>query len=61
MNDYNHLMMDKPLNRGEILSLILLTYDSNCYYDLCLSQRNESFNKWIWFDYCLYWQYINYA
>eukprot|EP01084_Bolivina_argentea_P259889 438713_1 len=50
MQDLRHKHIDSPLNRGEMLSLILYTgYD--CNYDLCKSQRNGDFSKWKWFDY----------
>ena len=49
-----HQLMGSPLNRAEMLSIILYTGgDSN--YDLCKSQRNGDYHKWKWFDYCLYY------
>eukprot|EP01084_Bolivina_argentea_P304097 525120_1 len=38
---------------AEMLSLILYT-GCDCNYDLCSSQRNEDYDKWKWFDYCLW-------
>eukprot|EP01083_Nonionella_stella_P008478 24467_1 len=54
MNDHRHKQMDKPLNRGQMLALILYT-GCECNYDLCASQRDGDYNKWKWFDYCLWW------
>eukprot|EP01084_Bolivina_argentea_P310097 536486_1 len=48
-----HKLMGNPLNRGEMLALILYT-GCDCNYDLCGSQRNGDFRKWKWFDYCLW-------
>ena len=53
MNCMRHKLMGSPLNRAEILSIMLYTAgESN--YDLCKSQRNGDYHKWKWFDYCLY-------
>ena len=53
LNCNRHKMMGSPLNKAEMLSLLLYTGgDSN--YDLCKSQRIEDYGKWIWFDYCLF-------
>eukprot|EP01084_Bolivina_argentea_P017223 32173_1 len=46
-------MMDRPLDRGCMLSLILYT-GCDCNYDLCASQRNDDYKKWKWFDHCLW-------
>eukprot|EP01084_Bolivina_argentea_P139945 246133_1 len=51
MKHQRHLMMDCPLNRGEMLALLLYT-NCNVNYDLCNSQRNGNYEKWKWFDYC---------
>eukprot|EP01084_Bolivina_argentea_P027320 50785_1 len=48
-----HAQMDNPLNKGEILAFVLYT-GCDCNYDLCSSQRNRDYEKWKWFDYCLY-------
>eukprot|EP01083_Nonionella_stella_P096565 271503_1 len=48
-----HKSMDCPLNRGEMLSFILYT-GCDCNYDLCGSQRKGDYEKWTWFDHCLY-------
>ena len=53
MNCERHLAMNSPLNRGNMLALILYT-GCDCNYDLCSSQRNGDYDKWKWFDYCLY-------
>eukprot|EP01084_Bolivina_argentea_P289701 497515_1 len=48
-----HKLLGFPLNRGQMLSLILYCgYDVNC--DLCKNQRNGNYKKWKWFDYLLY-------
>eukprot|EP01084_Bolivina_argentea_P179121 309539_1 len=48
-----HKIMGSPLNRAEMLSLLLYTGgESN--YDLCKSHRNGDYVKWKWFDYNLY-------
>eukprot|EP01083_Nonionella_stella_P163354 537403_1 len=39
MNGHRHKLMDKPLDRAEMLSLILYT-GCACNYSLCASQRN---------------------
>eukprot|EP01083_Nonionella_stella_P066706 175890_1 len=52
MNHYRHKLMGEPLDRGEMLALILYT-GCDCNYDLCASQRNGDYMKWKWFDYCL--------
>eukprot|EP01084_Bolivina_argentea_P282502 483583_1 len=53
INHHRHKLVQSPLNRSEMLSLILYT-GCDCNYDLCASQRNGNFGKWKWFDYCLY-------
>eukprot|EP01084_Bolivina_argentea_P075899 137543_1 len=53
MRSQRHKEMNSPLNRGEMLALILYT-GCECNYDLCSSQRNGDYKKWKWFDYCLY-------
>eukprot|EP01084_Bolivina_argentea_P296275 510235_1 len=53
MNCLRHQMMGSPLNRSEMLSLILYTGgESN--YDLCKSQRCNDYKKWKMFDFCLF-------
>eukprot|EP01083_Nonionella_stella_P231644 817854_1 len=48
-----HCKMGSPLDRGNMLALVLYTgCDSN--YDLCKSQRNGDYKKWKWFDCCLW-------
>ena len=72
MNCLRHRMMNKTLNHGEMLALILYTglmyhfcelFDiiitlfqigCECNYDLCSSQRNGDYDKWKYFDYCLW-------
>eukprot|EP01083_Nonionella_stella_P045837 122868_1 len=53
MNSHRHKQMGKPLTRDLMLSLILYT-GCECNFDLCASQRHDDYNKWKWFDYCLY-------
>eukprot|EP01083_Nonionella_stella_P184272 668481_1 len=48
-----HQQMGCPLNRGELLALILYT-GCDCNYDLCSSQRQGDYKKWKWFDCCLF-------
>eukprot|EP01084_Bolivina_argentea_P139944 246132_1 len=43
-----HLMMGSPLNKAEMLALILYT-GCDCNYDLCAAQRNGNYKKWKWF------------
>ena len=48
-----HKQMGYPLNRSEMLSIILYTAgESN--YNLCSSQRSGNYLKWKYFDLCLY-------
>eukprot|EP01084_Bolivina_argentea_P213867 363127_1 len=53
MNHFRHEQMGKPLNRAEMLALIVYT-GCDCNYDLCKHQRNGDYEKWKWFDYCLW-------
>eukprot|EP01084_Bolivina_argentea_P114311 203543_1 len=53
MESKRHKSINSPLNRGEMLSLIMYT-GCDCNYDLCGSQRKGNYNKWKWFDYCLW-------
>eukprot|EP01084_Bolivina_argentea_P202571 346095_1 len=48
-----HILMGRPLNRDNMLALILYT-GCDCNYDLCATQRKGDYQKWKWFDYCLY-------
>eukprot|EP01084_Bolivina_argentea_P280266 479276_1 len=48
-----HKKMGSPLNKAEMLALLLYT-GGDVNYDLCRSQRNGNYSRWIWFDYCLY-------
>eukprot|EP01084_Bolivina_argentea_P152503 266026_1 len=45
--------LGSPLTRGQMLALVLYT-GCECNYDLCGQQRNGNYDKWKWFDYCLY-------
>eukprot|EP01084_Bolivina_argentea_P266889 452858_1 len=54
MQSKQHKLRGSPLDKGQMLSLVLYTDENNCNYDLCKSQRNGDFRKWKWFDYCLY-------
>eukprot|EP01084_Bolivina_argentea_P044961 82753_1 len=57
MDHPRHKLLTSPLNKGEMLSVIMYTgCDSN--YDLCKFQRMGNYKKWRWFDYCL-WNAIN--
>eukprot|EP01084_Bolivina_argentea_P015317 28630_1 len=53
MECVRHKAMCLPLNRAQMLALILYT-GCDCNYDLCSSQRDGKYDKWKWFDYCLY-------
>eukprot|EP01084_Bolivina_argentea_P244069 408963_1 len=54
MKAKRHQIMDSPLNRAQMLAIILYT-GCDCNFDLCISQRNGDFMKWKWFDFCLYY------
>ena len=54
MQSHRHKVMGSPLNRAEMLALILYTGDG-ANYDMCKSHRNGDYNKWKWFDYCLWY------
>eukprot|EP01084_Bolivina_argentea_P271282 461547_1 len=49
LNSVRHIKMGSPLNKAEMLSIILYT-GCDCNYDLCKSQRNGNYKKWKWFD-----------
>eukprot|EP01084_Bolivina_argentea_P010031 18710_1 len=53
LNCMRHRLMGKPLNRAEMLSLLLYT-GGWCNYFLCKSQRDGDYNQWKWLDYCLH-------
>eukprot|EP01084_Bolivina_argentea_P017723 33069_1 len=53
LQHFRHRSIRQPLNRAEMLSLVLYT-GCECNYDLCKSQRNGNYDKWKWFDYHLY-------
>ena len=44
-----HKRLGQPLDRAQLLSLILYT-DCECNFDLCASQRTNDFIKWVRFD-----------
>eukprot|EP01083_Nonionella_stella_P045947 123090_1 len=48
-----HKRMGSPLNRAEMLSVVLYT-GCRVTYDLCEKQRKGDYTTWKWFDYCLY-------
>ena len=48
-----HKLMGSPLNKAEMLAVILYT-DSDINYDLSKQQCNADYSKWKWFDYCLF-------
>ena len=54
LNHVRHKRMGSPLHRYHMLALILYT-GGDCNYDLCKSQRNGNYDKWKWFDFCLFW------
>eukprot|EP01084_Bolivina_argentea_P133093 234870_1 len=47
-----HIAMGSPLNKPLMLAVILYT-GCDCNYDLCSSQRNNNYKKWVILDYCL--------
>eukprot|EP01084_Bolivina_argentea_P163829 284937_1 len=53
INCTRHKLMGSPLNRAEMLSIILYT-GGECNYDLCKSQGVGDYVKWKWFDYLLF-------
>eukprot|EP01084_Bolivina_argentea_P015007 28067_1 len=53
LNHQKHKQLGSILNKCQMLALILYT-GCDCNYDLCKSQRNDDYNKWQKFDYCLY-------
>ena len=58
MKSRRHSIIGAPLQRDEMLALILYT-GADCNYDLCASQRRGNYRKWRWFDRCLWlgiWQ-----
>jgi hypothetical protein len=54
INSHQHQLLGSPLNRAEMLALILYT-GCECNWYLCLSQRNKDFHTWKWFDYNLFY------
>eukprot|EP01084_Bolivina_argentea_P303374 523753_1 len=53
LNCNRHKRMGSPLNKAEMLSIVLYT-GGEVNYDLCKTQRNGDYDKWKWFDYCLF-------
>ena len=53
MNHPRHKALGSPLTRAQMLALILYT-GCGCNYDLCKSHRSGDYEKWKWFDACLY-------
>eukprot|EP01083_Nonionella_stella_P291268 991166_1 len=53
LNSFKHKSLGLPLNKAEMLSLVMYT-QCECNYDLCESQRDGNYKKWHWFDFCLY-------
>eukprot|EP01084_Bolivina_argentea_P184389 318017_1 len=53
IKSHRHQSIGSPLRMDHMLALILYT-GCDCNYDLCKSQRNGDYNKWKWFDYCLF-------
>ncbi|MCP5010931.1 MAG: hypothetical protein GY942_13200, partial [Aestuariibacter sp.] len=47
-----HLKMGEPLNRGEMLSIVIYT-GCSATYDLCKTQNNGDYKKWKFLDKCL--------
>eukprot|EP01084_Bolivina_argentea_P184388 318016_1 len=48
-----HTKISSPLRRDHMLAFLLYTA-GDCNYDLCQSQRQKNYEKWKWFDFCLY-------
>eukprot|EP01083_Nonionella_stella_P095046 266750_1 len=53
LNSVRHKQMGSPLRRDHMLALLLYT-GCECIWDLNNTQRNGDYEKWKWFDYCLY-------
>lgn len=49
-----HASMGYPLNIAEMFSLLLYSHGYDCGYDLCYQQRSGNYDKWIVFDFLLY-------
>eukprot|EP01083_Nonionella_stella_P077210 210714_1 len=49
MNCFRHTSINSPLERHEMLAVILYT-GCECNWDLCASQRAGNYNKWHFFD-----------
>ena len=45
----SHRRMGSPLDKGEILALLLYTA-GDCNYELCKAQRSGDYATWKWFD-----------
>eukprot|EP01083_Nonionella_stella_P093963 263586_1 len=53
MNVSRHKQMGSPLNRAQMLAIILYT-GTECSYKICQAQRNGDYITWKWFDFCLF-------
>ena len=53
MKVQRHKEMRSPLNRCELLAILLYTA-GKCTYDLAYSQRNGNYQKWFYLDLCFY-------
>ena len=59
MDSVYHKKLGQPLNRGQMMALILYT-SGDCNYDMCKSQREGDYTKWVVFDSLLHWPYSVY-
>ena len=53
MDCHRRELINGALSRDLMLSLILYT-GCDCSHELCTSQRSGDYDKWKWFDYCLW-------
>eukprot|EP01084_Bolivina_argentea_P057261 104649_1 len=53
LSHIRHKQMGNPLRKDHMLAMLLYT-GCECNYDLCSSQRSGNYQKWKWFDYCLF-------
>eukprot|EP01084_Bolivina_argentea_P208790 355834_1 len=53
LNCTRHQLMGSPLNKAEMLSILLYT-GGQSNYDLSKCQRNGNYRKWKWLDLCLF-------
>ena len=53
LNCLRHKKMSSPLNRAQMLALILYT-GAVINHKMCAKQRDDDYDTWKWFDYCLF-------